>query len=307
MQRRGAVHIPHRQGPPRRDERPAHRQSHRVDCLTAAALAACTPAQTTELPVRRLVATDLAFSAPPEAEAGLTRIRLVNQGAVWHEAVVVLLDIGATLESHVAGRELWVMLDLAPGHDFLGCGVPEGEKLHAQPGMLQKFRIWHDRTRPDRGRRPRCDSPHISRYEVSHLECPQFAPRWCARCNRQEVEMRYVDGFVLPVPKKNMEAYRRMARKAGEVWRDHGAVEYLECVGDDLKVKIGVAFPKRIRAKPSEKVFFSFIVYKSRAHRDRVNKKVMKDPRLASMMDMKAMPFDMKRMMYGGFKVLVDL
>jgi uncharacterized protein YbaA (DUF1428 family) len=119
--------------------------------------------------------------------------------------------------------------------------------------------------------------------------------------------MRYVDGFVLPVPRKNIEAYRRMARLGGKVWRDHGAVEYLECVGDDLNVKMGVPFPKRIRAKPSEKVFFSFIVYKSRAHRDRVNAKVMKDPRLASMMDMKAMPFDMKRMMYGGFKALVDL
>jgi uncharacterized protein YbaA (DUF1428 family) len=119
--------------------------------------------------------------------------------------------------------------------------------------------------------------------------------------------MRYVDGFVLPVPKKKLDAYRRMARLGGKVWRDHGAVQYLECVGDDLNVKWGVPFPRRVRAKRGETVFFSFIVYKSRAHRDRVNAKVMKDPRLASMMDMKSMPFDMKRMMYGGFKVLVDL
>ena len=119
--------------------------------------------------------------------------------------------------------------------------------------------------------------------------------------------MRYVDGFVLPVPRKKLDAYRRMAQKAGKVWREHGAVEYLECVGDDLNVKMGVPFPRRVRAKRGEVVFFSFIVYKSRAHRDRVNAKVMKDPRLASMMDMKSMPFDMKRMMYGGFKALVDL
>ena len=119
--------------------------------------------------------------------------------------------------------------------------------------------------------------------------------------------MRYVDGFVLPVHRKKLDAYRRMAQKAGKVWREHGAVEYLECVGDDLNVKMGVPFPRRVRAKRGEAVFFSFIVYKSRAHRDRVNAKVMKDPRLASMMDMKSMPFDMKRMMYGGFKALVDL
>ena len=117
---------------------------------------------------------------------------------------------------------------------------------------------------------------------------------------------RYVDGYVLPVPKKNVEAYRRMAQKAGKVWRDHGALEYRECVGDDLKVKWGVAFPRSVKVKPGETVFFSWIVFKSRAHRDRVNAKVMKDPRLASMMDPKAMPFDVKRMVYGGFRVLVD-
>ena len=117
---------------------------------------------------------------------------------------------------------------------------------------------------------------------------------------------RYVDGFVLPVPKKNIETYRQIARKAGKVWRDHGALEYLECIGDDLKVKFGVPFTKGARAKAGETVVFSWIVYKSRAHRDRVNAKVMKDPRLAKMMDPKGMPFDVKRMLCGGFKVLVD-
>src|SRR5512134_3359160 len=112
-----------------------------------------------------------------------------------------------------------------------------------------------------------------------------FRARARPRSTREEVEMRYVDGFVLPVPKKKLDAYRRMAQKAGKVWREHGAVEYLECVGDDLNVKMGVPFPRRVRAKRGEAVFFSFIVYKSRAHRDRVNAKVMKDPRLASMMD----------------------
>ncbi len=117
----------------------------------------------------------------------------------------------------------------------------------------------------------------------------------------------YVDGFLLPVPKKNVAAYRRMAQKAGKVWREHGAVEFRECVGDDLKIKGVVPFPRRIKLKPGETVFFSWIVFKSRAHRDRVNAKVMKDPRLAKMMDLKSMPFDAKRMTYGGFKILVDV
>ena len=117
---------------------------------------------------------------------------------------------------------------------------------------------------------------------------------------------RYVDGFVLPVPKKNLEAYKRMARTASRVWRDHGALEYRECIGDDLKVKFGVPFPRLARVKPGEIVVFSWIVYKSRAHRDRVNAKVMKDPRLSKMMNPKDMPFDIKRMCYGGFEVLVD-
>jgi uncharacterized protein YbaA (DUF1428 family) len=116
----------------------------------------------------------------------------------------------------------------------------------------------------------------------------------------------YVDGYVLPVPKKKVEAYRRIAQKAGKVWRDHGALEYRECVGDDLKVKWGKTFPRRMQSKPGETVVFSYIVFKSRAHRDKVNAKVMKDPRLAKMMDPKDMPFDLKRMVYGGFKTIVE-
>jgi uncharacterized protein YbaA (DUF1428 family) len=118
---------------------------------------------------------------------------------------------------------------------------------------------------------------------------------------------RYVDGYVLPVPKKKIQAYRRIAQKAGRVWRDHGALEVRECVGDDLKTRMGTAFPRLARVKPGETVVFSWVVFKSRADRDRVNAKVMKDPRLAKMMDPKAMPFDPKRMVYGGFKVFVDL
>ncbi|HJX15536.1 MAG TPA: DUF1428 domain-containing protein [Candidatus Deferrimicrobiaceae bacterium] len=117
--------------------------------------------------------------------------------------------------------------------------------------------------------------------------------------------MKYVDGFVLPVPKRNVEAYRRLARKAGRIWREHGALEFRECVGDDLNVKMGVPFHRTIRVKPGETVMFSWIVFKSRAHRDRVNAKVMKDSRLANM-DPESMPFDCKRMVYGGFRTLVE-
>jgi uncharacterized protein YbaA (DUF1428 family) len=116
--------------------------------------------------------------------------------------------------------------------------------------------------------------------------------------------MAYVDGFVLPVPTKNLAAYRRMAQKAGKIWREHGALEYRECVGDDLDVKWGVPFPKSFKVKPGETVVFSWIVYKSRAQRDKVNAKVMADPRLSK--EVAEMPFDCKRMVYGGFKVLVD-
>jgi uncharacterized protein YbaA (DUF1428 family) len=117
--------------------------------------------------------------------------------------------------------------------------------------------------------------------------------------------MPYVDGYVLPVPRKNLGAYRRMARKAGKIWREHGAVEFRECAGDDLK-PCGGLFPRMTRAKPGETVMFSWIVFKSRAHRNRVNAKVLKDPRLTASMDMASMPFDVKRMAYGGFKVVVD-
>lgn len=119
--------------------------------------------------------------------------------------------------------------------------------------------------------------------------------------------MRYIDGFLLPIPRRNLEKYRLISRKAGKVWREHGALEYRECVGDDLAVKMGVSFPRRTRAKRGEAVVFSWIVYRSRAHRDAVNARVMKDPRLNRMMDPTSMPFDMRRMAYGGFRVIVDL
>ena len=118
--------------------------------------------------------------------------------------------------------------------------------------------------------------------------------------------MKYVDGYVLPVPKKNLQAYRRMAQKAGKIWQEHGALEYKECAGEDLTVKFGVPFPRMMKVKPGETVVFSYIVFKSRAHRDRVNAKVMKDPRITNSCNPKSMPFDVKRMVYGGFKILVD-
>lgn len=118
--------------------------------------------------------------------------------------------------------------------------------------------------------------------------------------------MRYVDGYVVPVPKKKLAAYRRMAQKAGKVWRDHGAVEYIECVADDVKPGKHTSFPQSVKLKVGETVVFAYIVYKSRAERDRINAKVMKDPRLADMMDPKALPFDGKRMFWGGFKVMVE-
>ena len=117
---------------------------------------------------------------------------------------------------------------------------------------------------------------------------------------------RDVNGFVVPVPKKNLEAYRRMAQKAGKVWREHGALDYRECVADDVKVGKWTSFPCSVKLKPRETVVFAWIVYKSRVHRDRVNRKVMKDPRLAEMMNPKAMPFDGKRMIWGGFTTLVE-
>ena len=118
--------------------------------------------------------------------------------------------------------------------------------------------------------------------------------------------MAYVDGFVLPVPKKKLAAYRKLARLAGKVWRDHGALDYKECVAEDVKRGKVTSFPRSVKLKSSETVVFAYILYKSRAHRDRVNAKVMKDPRLASMMDPDDQPFDAMRMFWGGFKVIVD-
>ncbi len=119
--------------------------------------------------------------------------------------------------------------------------------------------------------------------------------------------MAYVDGFILAVPKKNLQVYRRIASKAGKVWREHGALEFTECVADDVKPGKRTSFPQSVKLKKNETVWFSWIVYKNKAERNRILKKVMADKRLAKMMDPKAMPFDMKRMIYGGFKVMVDL
>jgi uncharacterized protein YbaA (DUF1428 family) len=117
---------------------------------------------------------------------------------------------------------------------------------------------------------------------------------------------RYVDGYVLPLPKANLAAYRRMARSAGKVWREHGALEYVECIADDVKPGKSTSFPQAVKLKPDEVVVFAWITYPSRAARDRVNTKVMNDPRMAKMM--KATPsFDGKRMFWGGFKTLVEL
>ncbi|HSF02592.1 MAG TPA: DUF1428 domain-containing protein [Solirubrobacterales bacterium] len=118
---------------------------------------------------------------------------------------------------------------------------------------------------------------------------------------------KYVDGFVVPVPKRKLDAYRRLSRKSGKIWREHGALEFRECVADDVPVGKVTSFPRSVKRKPSETVVFSWIVFKSRAHRDRVNAKAMADPRLADMMDMKDAPFDPKRMIYGGFEVVVDV
>ena len=116
--------------------------------------------------------------------------------------------------------------------------------------------------------------------------------------------MRYVDGYVLPVPKKNLKTYSRMARMGKKMWMKHGALDYKECVGDDLKTQWGIPFPRMMKLKPGETVVFSFVVFKSRAHRDRVNAKVMKE--MDKMGEPKDMPFDFRRMVYGGFKVMVD-
>jgi uncharacterized protein YbaA (DUF1428 family) len=119
--------------------------------------------------------------------------------------------------------------------------------------------------------------------------------------------MSYVDGFVVPVPKKNIKKYLTMAKKAGRVWKDHGALDYCEAIADDVKPGKSTSFPQSVKLKKNETVIFSYVIYKSRAHRDRVLKKVMSDPRLAKMMDPKKMPFDGRRMFWGGFKTAVSL
>ena len=150
----------------------------------------------------------------------------------------------------------------------------------------------------------------------------RFGTPWMINCEKPEAaliffpskshplkrscDMPYVDGFVLPVPKKKVEAYRRMAKKAGKVWREHGAIEFKECIADDVQMGKLTSFPRSVKRKPNETVIFSYIVYKSRAHRDRVMAKVMQDKRIADMMNIEDLPFDAKRMIHGGFKVLVD-
>jgi len=118
--------------------------------------------------------------------------------------------------------------------------------------------------------------------------------------------MAYVDGFVTPVPKRKVAAYRRMSQKIARVWRDHGALEFRECIADDVKWGKRTSFLRAVKQKSAETVFFAYIVYKSRADRDRVNAKAMKDKRLAGMMNPKNLPFDAKLMIWGGFKVVVD-
>jgi uncharacterized protein YbaA (DUF1428 family) len=117
----------------------------------------------------------------------------------------------------------------------------------------------------------------------------------------------YVDGFVVPVPRSNLDAYVAMARRAGAIWKEHGALQYWECVGDDVKPGKVTSFPQAVQLKDDETVVFSWIVYETRAERDRINEKVMSDPRLKDMMDPKTMPFDGMRMFWGGFESIVEL
>ncbi|HAT31323.1 MAG TPA: DUF1428 domain-containing protein [Janthinobacterium sp.] len=119
--------------------------------------------------------------------------------------------------------------------------------------------------------------------------------------------MAYVDGFVVPLPKKNIDAYRQVAKRYGSIWREHGALKYCECIGDDVKPGKLTSFPQSVDLKDDETVVFSWITYESRAHRDSVNEKVMNDPRMADMMKPENLPFDGKRMIYGGFEVMLEL
>lgn len=118
--------------------------------------------------------------------------------------------------------------------------------------------------------------------------------------------MAYADGYVIPIPKKSVKTYQKIAAKAGKVWKDHGALDYKECVGDDLSVKWGLPFPKAMKLKKNETVIFAWVVYKNKAHRNKVNAAVMKDPRINEAMNGQKMPFDTKRMVYGGFNVIVS-
>jgi uncharacterized protein YbaA (DUF1428 family) len=117
---------------------------------------------------------------------------------------------------------------------------------------------------------------------------------------------QYVDGFIIPVPKKNLDAYRRLAEQCAQIWREHGALEVRECVAEDVKMGKLTSFPRSVLRKPRETVIFSWIVYKSRADRDRINAKVMKDPRMVEIMKSEKAPFDGKRMIFGGFEVIVE-
>jgi uncharacterized protein YbaA (DUF1428 family) len=119
--------------------------------------------------------------------------------------------------------------------------------------------------------------------------------------------MSYVDGFVLPVPVANLDAYKKMARRAGKIWMEHGALQYIESVADDVQPGKVTSFPQAVRLKKDEVVVFSWVVYRNRRERDRINKKVMSDPRLADMMDPKSLPFDGMRMFWGGFKPIVEI
>jgi uncharacterized protein YbaA (DUF1428 family) len=149
--------------------------------------------------------------------------------------------------------------------------------------------------------------PARSWHRPADWQCDE-ATQACAvaRFSTKERTM-YVDGFVLPVPQAKLAEYRKMARLAGKVWMEYGALQYTECVADDVKPGKLTSFPQAVKLKADEVVLFSWIVYKSRRHRDSVNAKVMKDPRLAAMMDPKTMPFDAKRMFWGGFKSIVEM
>ncbi len=117
---------------------------------------------------------------------------------------------------------------------------------------------------------------------------------------------RYVDGFLIPIPRKNVAAYKKLAQKACKVWMEHGALEYRECIGEDLAQKMPATFPRLLDNKRGDTAIFSWIVYKSKTHRNQVNKKVLQDPRILAMMNLEDNPFDVKRMLYGGFQVMVE-